>query len=117
MNKLPLVLGEPTKTGYNFLGWYLDDEKIDSIVEGTTGEIKLVAQWEIATYNITFDLVGGSWQDLTGIEWPYNRDRNQMVADFIVDFNKHSGKQLRLMALISLQEVGWQMVQVLDINS
>ena len=92
MNKLPLVLGEPTKTGYNFLGWYLDDEKIDSIVEGTTGEIKLVAQWEIATYNITFDLVGGSWQDLTGIEWPYNRDRNQMVADFIVDFNKHSGK-------------------------
>ena len=92
VNKLPLVLGEPTKTGYNFLGWYLDDEKIDSIVEGTTGEIKLVAQWEIATYNITFDLVGGSWQDLTGIEWPYNRDRNQMVADFIVDFNKHSGK-------------------------
>ena len=92
VNKLPLVLGEPTKTGYNFLGWYLDDEKIDSIVEGTTGEIKLVAQWGIATYNITFDLVGGSWQDLTGIEWPYNRDRNQMVADFIVDFNKHSGK-------------------------
>lgn len=92
VNKLPLVLGEPTKTGYNFIGWYLDDEKIDSIVEGTTGEIKLVAQWEIATYNITFDLVGGSWQDLTGIEWPYNRDRNQMVADFIVDFNKHSGK-------------------------
>lgn len=92
VNKLPLVLGEPTKTGYNFLGWYLDDEKIDSIMEGTTGEIKLVAQWEIATYNITFDLVGGSWQDLTGIEWPYNRDRNQMVADFIVDFNKHSGK-------------------------
>lgn len=92
VNKLPLVLGEPTKTGYNFLGWYLDDEKIDSIVEGTTGEIKLVAQWEIATYNITFDLVGGSWQDLTGIEWPYNHDHNQMVADFIVDFNKHSGK-------------------------
>ena len=92
VNKLPLLLEEPTKTGYNFLGWYLGDEKVDSIADGTIGEVKLVAKWEIATYNITFDLVGGSWQDLTGIEWPYNRDRNKMVADFIVDFNKHSGK-------------------------
>lgn len=92
VNKLPLLLEEPTKTGYNFLGWYLGDEKVDSIADGTIGEVKLVAKWEIATYNITFDLVGGLWQDLTGIEWPYNRDRNKMVADFIVDFNKHSGK-------------------------
>ena len=72
---------------------------------------------EIATYNITFDLVGGLWQDLTGIEWPYNRDRNKMVADFIVDFNKHSGKTVAADGSDFFAEVGWQMVQVLDINS
>ena len=92
INKLPLKLAEPTKLGYKFLGWTLDGTKVEEIVSGTTGAVTLVAEWEVITYNITFDTVGGAWQDLTGVVWPYNKDRAAMVADFVVDFNAHSGK-------------------------
>lgn len=42
-----ITLLEPTKPGYNFVGWYLNNEKIESISAGTTGDIILTAVWEV----------------------------------------------------------------------
>ena len=36
-----------TKEGYNFLGWYYNDTKIDEIPEGTKTDLVLTAKWEI----------------------------------------------------------------------
>ncbi|MBE6131029.1 MAG: hypothetical protein E7183_04845 [Erysipelotrichaceae bacterium] len=59
VNKLPVTLINPTKEGFTFLGWYLNDVKVTEIKEGTTGDIKLVGKWEIVNYNITYNLDGG----------------------------------------------------------
>lgn len=55
---------DPIKEGYNFGGWYVDEEltteyDFDAAV---TSDITLYAKWEseIITYNIVFDSVGGS---------------------------------------------------------
>ena len=31
------ILNNPTKNGYNFLGWYVNDVKIEKIEKGSTG--------------------------------------------------------------------------------
>jgi len=53
-------LPAPTKEGYNFLGWY--DEEDNLIVEGTDSKnrnSKLIAKWAIVTYTLTFNPNGG----------------------------------------------------------
>ena len=50
----------PTKSGYTFLGWYLNDSKYDFKTE-VTKDITLKAKWEkIVEYTVTFDSNGGS---------------------------------------------------------
>lgn len=56
---LPIVLLEPTKKGYTFIGWYNGNEHIREINEGTTGNIYVEAKWELNTYNVSYDLKGG----------------------------------------------------------
>ena len=55
-----VVLGEATKEGYTFLGWYVGEEKIEKIEAGSTGEVALSAKWEAVEYTISYDLVGGA---------------------------------------------------------
>lgn len=52
----------PTKEGYTFLGWYLNDAKwvFASFIEE---DITLDAKWVINEYNITYDLNGGTAQN------------------------------------------------------
>ena len=59
---LPMTLINPTKEGYTFLGWYLNDVLVTEISVGTTGDITLVAKWEKipATLNINYVLNGGT---------------------------------------------------------
>ena len=55
------TLPEPTKSGYNFLGWYNGTTQWD--LTGTyteTSDITLTAHWEIATYTITLNANGGT---------------------------------------------------------
>lgn len=92
IEKLPLVLAEPTKNGYNFAGWYMGENEVTEIVEGTTGEVTLTAKWELATYTITYNLNGGAWQDLEGKVYPFNMNRDEMVREFVVDFNTFGKK-------------------------
>ena len=52
----------PTRTGYEFLGWYTTDTdvKVEKIERGTTGDISLIAKWKIINYTITYHLYGGT---------------------------------------------------------
>ncbi|MBQ7715024.1 MAG: InlB B-repeat-containing protein, partial [Clostridia bacterium] len=55
-------LHTPTRKGYTFKGWYTDSgfkNKVTKIAAGTTGEVKLYAKWERATYKITYKLNNG----------------------------------------------------------
>jgi len=57
------------KKGYNFLGWATEKDgevvfenlaKVEGLVEENTGSITLYAVWEKATYNVTYNLNGGT---------------------------------------------------------
>ena len=50
----------PTKTGYKFLGWYINDQKYDFKTK-VTGNIALKANWEkIVQYTVTFNKDNGT---------------------------------------------------------
>ena len=46
-----ISLLNPTKKGYIFVGWYVNDNKVEQINLGTTGHLTLVAKWR--TYQIS----------------------------------------------------------------
>ena len=51
-----ITLANPTKAGYNFLGW----DPTGFIANGSTGDKSFTAQWSAAiVYNISYDLAGG----------------------------------------------------------
>ncbi|MBQ7104525.1 MAG: InlB B-repeat-containing protein [Bacilli bacterium] len=57
-------LPKPEKKGYTFLGWYqnadLTGNKITEVKKGTRENKKYYASWEVATYNIKYNLNGGN---------------------------------------------------------
>lgn len=61
--KLPV----PTKEDETFLGWYLNETKIEEGYEFKE-DVLLIAQWASKTYTITFDSKGGSKIDSITVE-------------------------------------------------
>lgn len=61
--KLPLLLENPTKSGYKFVGWYDNEnftgESITEISAGTMGDVTLYAKWNALDYRISYELNGG----------------------------------------------------------
>lgn len=61
--KLPLLLENPTKSGYKFVGWYDNEnftgESITEISVGTMGDVTLYAKWNALDYRISYELNGG----------------------------------------------------------
>ena len=49
----------PSRQGYQFTGWYLDDTKYD-FNAAVTGDMTLTAKWTANSYTIAFDTDGGS---------------------------------------------------------
>ncbi|MCF0116198.1 MAG: InlB B-repeat-containing protein, partial [Erysipelotrichaceae bacterium] len=52
----------PTRNGYDFLGWYSDPNgkaEIKSIPSGSSGEVKVYALWKPVTYPVKYELNGG----------------------------------------------------------
>ena len=52
-----VVLGEPSRTGYKFVGWTADEAGEEAVTEIDTSaceDVVLWAQWEINTYTATF---------------------------------------------------------------
>ena len=58
-----VTLGEPTKAGYAFDGWYSDEAlqtQVTSIPKGSTSSVKVYAKWNLLTYTISYELDGGT---------------------------------------------------------
>ena len=50
----------PTRTGYTFVGWMMDDAMVKSdTVVAVAGNHELVAEWSVNQYLVTFDANGG----------------------------------------------------------
>lgn len=47
------------RVGYAFAGWYDGDNEVTSIVNGSTGDLRLTAKWKANTYTVRFDANGG----------------------------------------------------------
>ena len=64
LNQLPITLGNPTKAGYNFVGWYDNAEFYNqpiTVIEQMENEhIQLFAKWEKVDYTIEYNLNGGT---------------------------------------------------------
>ncbi len=62
-NTKTIKLKNPTRKGYDFLGWYKDaklKKKVTSIKKGSKGNLTLYAKWESnADYKIAYNLNGG----------------------------------------------------------
>lgn len=59
-----ILLGEPTKEGYDFGGWYTSSDfeegpDVTEIPAGSTGDKTFYAKWTPITYNIIYKLDGG----------------------------------------------------------
>ena len=59
----PLSLSSPTRTGYNFAGWFLAASGGSAITSpySPTGPITLHAQWTLKSVTITFDAAAGAF--------------------------------------------------------
>ena len=86
-DQLPIALAPATKTGFNFLGWYVGDQKVEEIAAGTTGNLTLTAKWESNTVEITFELNGG---EMAGNAPSFE----SVAAELLADFNKIGGTSL-----------------------
>ena len=62
--KLPLLLENPTKSGYKFVGWYDNEnftgEAITEISAGIMWDVTLYAKWNALDYRISYELNGGT---------------------------------------------------------
>ena len=69
-----LLITEPTKGGYNFAGWYVNSEfelwsKIDDINDLKGKDITLYAKWNTISYTITYDLDGGTNDEINPVSY------------------------------------------------
>ena len=58
-----ITLANATKTGYTFAGWFdaaTDGNRVNEIALGSTGAKTLYARWTQDTYDITYNLDGGT---------------------------------------------------------
>ncbi len=57
-----VTFANPTQTGCEFKGWYKDSDYQNQITttEGIYENLKVYAKWERSTYNITYELNGGT---------------------------------------------------------
>ena len=56
-----IVLSNPVKPGYNFIGWYdgRSTSTLAVVTKGSTGDINFRAMWMETTYSINYSLNGG----------------------------------------------------------
>ncbi len=52
------ALATPVKRGYNFLGWYDGETKVEKITRWSIGDRSFTAKWCIATYAIHYSVYG-----------------------------------------------------------
>ena len=76
-----IVLPTPTRLGYEFLGWYVEGNKVTEISKGSTGDKNLLAMWKIEEYALSWELDGGLLPQYTCT------DRETIAQEFLKDMN------------------------------
>ena len=91
-----IISPTPAKLGYEFIGWYVGDEKLkDTYTYGKDVEAK--AKWEPKTYTITYENVDG-WKNTNPTSYVYGDSVNLIAPTkegFIFDgwYNKSSNQK------------------------
>ncbi len=49
-----VILPTPSKDGFKFDGWYIDDKRIEKIEKGSHGDVTILAKWRGATYAVQY---------------------------------------------------------------
>ena len=55
-----LVLETPSKEGYDFLGYYVGDDKWNLETDTVDGPVSLITKWTVSVYEIKFETNGGT---------------------------------------------------------
>ena len=50
-----IVLQDASRVGYDFVGWYDDEQKVTEIASGSYGDRTLTAKWQAIVYDITYE--------------------------------------------------------------
>ena len=67
--KSDVPFGTPTKNGYRFVNWTLEDGKVITSTKGYTGNLTVKANFEALTYHITYDLNGGTYEGANNLTY------------------------------------------------
>lgn len=102
---------EPTKTGYEFAGWFVEgEEEPFDFTKGITKNLTLIGHWDILAFTITFDSQGGSSVDNVTVNYngvilkPENPTKDNFnfkgwyIDGTLYDFNVPVTKDLNLVA-------------------
>ena len=92
-------LVNPSKEGYEFLGWYNGQDKVEQIEKGSIGSMELVAKYEIIEYTITYNLTDGTWCSYT-----YDELAEALLADYNAARSKTNTRET-MFALGSWSEI------------
>ena len=79
----------PTRTGYNFAGWYLGEILWDFETMKPTQDIVLVAKWEIKMLTVTFDSNGAN--EIPPQTVPYGGKITIPTTPYISEFMEFNG--------------------------
>jgi uncharacterized repeat protein (TIGR02543 family) len=84
------TLGNATKTGYTFAGWFdaaTGGNKVMSIPQGSTGDKALYARWTPNNYTVTFNANGGGTPSPASKVVTYDGAYGELAAVTRVDYN------------------------------
>ena len=93
-------LGTPTKTGYNFLGWYNQRSGVTKITDGSTKvnssapsfsdtldrDFDIYAHWDPITYTIAYNGNGATSGDTASSSHTYDEEKNLTANGFFREF-------------------------------
>ena len=71
---------DPTKNGYNFNGWFLNDEEWDFENDSISSDISLKASWTPVVYSITYNLNGSTNHSLNPSEFTIESETISLKA-------------------------------------
>ena len=69
-----VTFGTPTKNGYRFVNWTLEDGTALTSTKGYTGNLTVKANFEALTYHITYDLNGGTYEGANNLTYTVESD-------------------------------------------
>ena len=72
--KIDVTFGTPTKPGYRFVNWTLEDGTVVTSTKGYTGNLTVKANFEAITYHITYILNGANYSDSNNTTYTVESD-------------------------------------------